>query len=41
MEEKHHFLYPGDLLLPAQSFGGEKDLLDIVQFMDTPYVGTT
>ena len=31
MEEKHYVLYPGDLavILPGQSFGGEKDLLDI------------
>jgi AraC-like DNA-binding protein len=28
---QHHILYPGDLavILPGQSFGGEKDLLDI------------
>ena len=31
IEEQHHILYPGDLaiILPGQSFGGEKDLLDI------------
>jgi AraC-like DNA-binding protein len=31
IEEKHYILYPGDLafILPGQSFGGEKDLLDI------------
>jgi AraC-like DNA-binding protein len=31
IEEQHHVLYPGDLaiVLPGQSFGGEKDLLDI------------
>lgn len=31
IEEKHYVLYPGDLavVLPGQSFGGEKDLLDI------------
>ncbi|HUC79400.1 MAG TPA: AraC family transcriptional regulator [Flavisolibacter sp.] len=31
VEEQHHILYPGDLavILPGQSFGGEKDLLHI------------
>ena len=31
IDEKHYVLYPGDLavILPGQSFGGEKDLLDI------------
>lgn len=31
IEDQHHILYPGDLaiVLPGQSFGGEKDLLDI------------
>ncbi|HEV8283104.1 MAG TPA: AraC family transcriptional regulator [Chitinophagaceae bacterium] len=31
IEDQHHTLYPGDLaiVLPGQSFGGEKDLLDI------------
>lgn len=31
IEEQHHILYPGDLaiILPGQSFGGEKDFLDI------------
>lgn len=31
IEDQHHILYPGDLaiILPGQSFGGEKDLLDI------------
>ncbi|MFL5741971.1 MAG: helix-turn-helix transcriptional regulator [Flavisolibacter sp.] len=31
IEEQHYILYPGDLavVLPGQSFGGEKDLLDI------------
>ena len=31
IEEKHYVLFPGDLavILPGQSFGGEKDFLDI------------
>ncbi len=31
INDVHHILYPGDLaiILPGQSFGGEKDLLDI------------
>jgi len=31
IEEQHHILYPGDLaiILPGQSFGGEKGFLDI------------
>jgi len=31
IDDQHHILYPGDLaiVLPGQSFGGEKDLLDI------------
>jgi len=31
IDDQHHILYPGDLavILPGQSFGGEKDLLDI------------
>src|SRR6476469_7300737 len=31
IEDQRHILYPGDLavILPGQSFGGEKDLLDI------------
>jgi AraC-like DNA-binding protein len=31
IEDQHHILYPGDLavVLPGQSFGGEKELLDI------------
>ena len=31
IEDQYHILYPGDLavILPGQSFGGEKDLLDI------------
>ena len=31
IDEQHHILYPGDLaiVLPGQSLGGEKDLLDI------------
>lgn len=31
IDKQHHILYPGDLavVLPGQSFGGEKDLLDI------------
>lgn len=31
IEQQHYVLYPGDLavILPGQSFGGEKDLLDI------------
>jgi AraC-like DNA-binding protein len=31
IDDQHHILFPGDLavILPGQSFGGEKDLLDI------------
>ena len=31
VEDQHFILYPGDLaiILPGQSFGGEKELLDI------------
>src|SRR5205823_3925691 len=31
IDDQRHVLYPGDLaiILPGQSFGGEKDLLDI------------
>jgi AraC-like DNA-binding protein len=31
IDDQHHILYPGDLaiVLPGQSFGGEKELLDI------------
>lgn len=31
IDKQHHILYPGDLaiILPGQSFGGEKDLFDI------------
>jgi AraC-like DNA-binding protein len=31
IDDQHHILYPGDLaiILPGQSFGGEKELLDI------------
>lgn len=31
INDKHYILYPGDLavILPGQSFGGEKDLLDV------------
>jgi len=31
IDDQHHILYPGDVavILPGQSFGGEKDLLDI------------
>jgi mannose-6-phosphate isomerase-like protein (cupin superfamily) len=32
IEDEHHILYPGDLavILPGQSFGGEKGFIDIL-----------